>query len=261
MNTPCIASLLAAAVACGVAIAPIAPPEVADAQTSSVSIQNYAFVPPDISIPAGTTVTWKNTDEAAHTVTSDTNAFGSDVLNTGQSYSFTFTSSGTFTYHCIIHPYMTAKIVVAASGPAPTSTPLPVQTTATPATIVSPPTSASTPTPIAATAIPTGTTTPVSTATATEPALVLHVSPATISHGEAVTIRVTVQRSGHRTGVKRASVSMQGKAAGIAGTRHARTDARGRATFKNVRAPHTGTITVSASRAGYRKATARIHVR
>jgi amicyanin len=82
------------------------------AQSMSVTISNMAFNPAEISVKAGTTVTWTNNDSIAHTVTSDTGVFDSKALNPGQSYSFVFATPGTFTYHCSIHPSMKAGVVV-----------------------------------------------------------------------------------------------------------------------------------------------------
>jgi plastocyanin len=62
----------------------------------------------------GTQVVWTNTTDAPHTVTSDTaGVFGTTGnLTTNQTFMFTFTTPGTFAYHCNIHPYMKATITV-----------------------------------------------------------------------------------------------------------------------------------------------------
>ena len=78
---------------------------------------SFAFSPASLTIKAGTTVTWKNTTAAPHTVTSDDGkSFDSGSANpiAAQSgtFSFTFTTAGTFAYHCAIHPFMKATIVV-----------------------------------------------------------------------------------------------------------------------------------------------------
>jgi amicyanin len=78
---------------------------------------SFAFSPATLTIKVGTTVTWKNTTAAAHTVTSDDGkSFDSGTSNpiTAQSgtFSFTFTTAGTFAYHCAIHPFMKATIIV-----------------------------------------------------------------------------------------------------------------------------------------------------
>lgn len=78
----------------------------------SVTIHNFAFGPQTVTIKAGTTMNWMNQDTEAHTVTSDTGAFNSPVLQPGASYSFTFAKAGTYSYHCTIHPFMTGKVVV-----------------------------------------------------------------------------------------------------------------------------------------------------
>ena len=77
-----------------------------------VTILNFAFGPQAVTVKAGTTVHWTNHDTEAHTVTSNTSAFGSPVLQPGTSYSFTFTKPGTYRYHCTIHPFMTGTVTV-----------------------------------------------------------------------------------------------------------------------------------------------------
>ena len=79
---------------------------------NAVTIHNFAFGPQVVTVKAGTAVHWANGDSEAHTVTSDTGAFGSPVLQPGAGYSFTFTKPGTYSYHCTIHPFMTGKVVV-----------------------------------------------------------------------------------------------------------------------------------------------------
>lgn len=81
-------------------------------QTTSVIISNFAFSPKQISVRAGTKVTWTNKDGVAHTVTSDDGFFESGALGTGSAYSYVFPVPGTYKYHCRLHPYMTATIVV-----------------------------------------------------------------------------------------------------------------------------------------------------
>jgi plastocyanin len=91
-----------------------APPSTAAAPVSAdaVTIRNFAFGPQVITVKAGTTVHWTNNDTEAHTVTSNTGAFGSPVLQPGTGYSFTFTKPGTYHYHCTIHPFMTGMVMV-----------------------------------------------------------------------------------------------------------------------------------------------------
>ena len=65
-------------------------------------------------------MTWTNRDDIPHTVASATKAFKSPALDTDDSYSFTFTTAGSYEYFCSLHPHMTGTIVVqAAAGPAP----------------------------------------------------------------------------------------------------------------------------------------------
>jgi amicyanin len=96
----------------------------ASAATYQVTMQGYAFSPATLSVPAGSTVTWTNRDTAPHDVktTSAPAAFHSPMLNKGGSWSFTFTTPGTYGYYCTVHPNMTARIVVQAAAPKPTPT-------------------------------------------------------------------------------------------------------------------------------------------
>lgn len=76
------------------------------------TIVDFGFRPASLSVARGTVVTWRNSGQAQHTVTSNTGAFASAALSTGASFSFTFRIAGTYAYHCAIHPFMTATIVV-----------------------------------------------------------------------------------------------------------------------------------------------------
>ncbi len=77
-----------------------------------IKISNFAFDPSTITISPGTSIIWTNYDSASHTVTESSGKFGSQTLNQGQSFSYTFKEPGTFDYYCAIHPFMKAKVVV-----------------------------------------------------------------------------------------------------------------------------------------------------
>jgi plastocyanin len=81
-------------------------------QTDAVAIQNFAFAPAMLTVRAGTTVTWTNDDQDAHTVSASGGAFRSAALNHGDSFRFTFSTPGRYDYICTIHPFMTATVVV-----------------------------------------------------------------------------------------------------------------------------------------------------
>lgn len=78
----------------------------------NIQISNFKFDPGTVTIKAGTKVTWTQQDSVTHTVESDTGLFISPDLSKGDTYSFTFTTPGTYTYHCSIHPGMTGTIIV-----------------------------------------------------------------------------------------------------------------------------------------------------
>jgi plastocyanin len=78
----------------------------------AVTIQNFAFGPASLSVAAGTTVTWTNSDSAPHTATGDDGSFDSSNIAPGATFSHAFETAGTFAYHCSLHPNMTGTIEV-----------------------------------------------------------------------------------------------------------------------------------------------------
>ncbi len=88
----------------------------AGAATVDVSITGFAFSPPGVTINVGDTVRWTNNDAFTHTSTSDTGAWDSGLLGNGATYSFTFSSEGTFPYHCVFHPSMLGSVTVQRAG-------------------------------------------------------------------------------------------------------------------------------------------------
>ncbi len=85
---------------------------VGEAATYDVSIVSFSFVPPSLTVQMGDTVRWTNQDPTQHTATSDTGVWDSGLLWLGGSFSFTFTGSGVYGYHCTVHPYMQGTITV-----------------------------------------------------------------------------------------------------------------------------------------------------
>ena len=85
---------------------------VAAQEENVVTIDNFSFTAPELTVPVGTTVKWVNHDDIPHTVVDAKKAFRSKPLDTDDSYSFTFASAGTFDYFCGLHPKMVGKIIV-----------------------------------------------------------------------------------------------------------------------------------------------------
>jgi plastocyanin len=88
------------------------PAQNSPAQTHAVAIRDFAFAPAMLTVPVGTTVTWTNDDQDAHTVSANGGAFRSPALNSGDTFRFTFSRPGRYDYICTIHPFMTATVVV-----------------------------------------------------------------------------------------------------------------------------------------------------
>ncbi len=79
---------------------------------NTVVIANFAFGPSSMTVAKGTTVTWQNNDNVAHTATSNNGTWDTGTINPGSSSSLKFDSAGTWAYHCAVHPMMTATLVV-----------------------------------------------------------------------------------------------------------------------------------------------------
>ncbi|MEV6169563.1 cupredoxin family copper-binding protein [Streptomyces sp. NPDC051954] len=128
MRTARWAALPAAVLA--LAALPVAVPGEASAATYRVTMQGYAFSPANLTVPAGSTVTWTNQDTAPHDVktTSGPVSIHSPMLDKGESWSFTFGTAGAYGYYCTVHPDMTAGITVRAAAPATTAAPAPTHT-------------------------------------------------------------------------------------------------------------------------------------
>jgi plastocyanin len=103
-----VARRFAVAVLCLFAFAPQA-----RAAELVVKIDNFVFVPANLTVKAGDTVKWVNVDDIPHTVVSQPiGTFRSKPLDTEQEFSFTFAKPGNFDYFCSLHPHMKGHIVV-----------------------------------------------------------------------------------------------------------------------------------------------------
>ena len=82
---------------------------------TSVTIENFAYVPPALTVAAGATVTWTNSDDAPHTVTADDgSSFDSNLLGHGGTFQLPAPAPGTYAYHCAVHPFMKGTLTVTA---------------------------------------------------------------------------------------------------------------------------------------------------
>jgi plastocyanin len=103
-----IAAALLSALAAGL-------PDAAQAANTDVKIDNFTFGPQKVTVKVGDTVTWINEDDIPHTVVSISH-YRSQALDTGGTFTFTFTTPGTFKYFCGLHPQMQGTIVVEGAG-------------------------------------------------------------------------------------------------------------------------------------------------
>ena len=81
-------------------------------QVATVSMDHNAFIPGEITVVPGTTVTWVNNEAMPHTVVDVNKGFRSKALAKDAKFSFTFTTVGDYSYLCSIHPNMKGKVIV-----------------------------------------------------------------------------------------------------------------------------------------------------
>ena len=79
---------------------------------NAMVMKNFMFAPTDLTIKAGTTVTWKNLDGEPHTVVNDAGLFRSAALDQNDTFQFKFDKPGVYKIFCGIHPNMRATITV-----------------------------------------------------------------------------------------------------------------------------------------------------
>ncbi len=83
-----------------------------NAVPNQVMIENFTFQPANLTVKAGTKVTWVNRDDVPHTATDTDKRFNSKTLDTDDQFAFTFDQPGTYSYYCALHPKMTGQIIV-----------------------------------------------------------------------------------------------------------------------------------------------------
>ena len=98
-------------------VATVALSPTASTEAVVVDVSQFKYSPAMLEITTGTTVTWTNTDQILHTVTTGTPDAPDGYIDgqmpaSGTSFSFTFTEPGTYDYFCARHAFMTGTVVV-----------------------------------------------------------------------------------------------------------------------------------------------------
>jgi plastocyanin len=83
---------------------------------SATNSSSPGYSPATITVVIGVnnTVVRTNKDGSPHTVTSVGKGFDSGNVNAGDSFTYTFTTSGTYQYTCSYHPWMKGTVIVKA---------------------------------------------------------------------------------------------------------------------------------------------------
>jgi plastocyanin len=84
--------------------------------TSKITITSSADSPASLNEVSGSTVTWTNTDNTIHTVTTEDGTINSGDIAPGASFSKTFMATGTYNYHDAHNTTMMGVLVVAAAS-------------------------------------------------------------------------------------------------------------------------------------------------
>jgi plastocyanin len=80
--------------------------------TPVVAIKDFMFMPMSTTIKAGSTVTWKNLDDEAHSVVAEDGLFRSDAVDKNGTFSYKFDKPGVYKVLCGLHPFMKETITV-----------------------------------------------------------------------------------------------------------------------------------------------------
>lgn len=116
--------LLTAMMALSLAVVASGAPAASAGQSAEVAAADFVFDPETITVAPGTTVIWTNTGNAPHTVTADDNSYDSGRMNSGDVFTQTYDTPGTFGYFCVFHGSpgsgMAATVVVVEVGDLPT---------------------------------------------------------------------------------------------------------------------------------------------
>jgi plastocyanin len=107
-----VALVLGPVIGAMLAFGAVAAQDATKKDANEITIDNFTFTPKELTIAVGTTVKWVNHDDIPHTVVEKKTTFRSKALDTDDSYSFTFTSAGTFDYFCGLHPHMVGQVIV-----------------------------------------------------------------------------------------------------------------------------------------------------
>ncbi len=82
------------------------------AKSEKVEIVEFTYEPDPVVVQVDGKVIWQNQDTAPHTATADDGSFDTGTIEKGKIGSATFNETGTFTYHCQIHPTMHGTVEV-----------------------------------------------------------------------------------------------------------------------------------------------------
>jgi plastocyanin len=74
------------------------------------------YQPNPASVSNGAKITWNNKDSAPHTATADDNSFDTGIIQPSSSGSAIIKGQATIPYHCTIHPWMKASLIVGPGG-------------------------------------------------------------------------------------------------------------------------------------------------
>ncbi len=107
-----VALLLGPVIGAMLAFGTVAAQDATKKDANEITIDNFTFTPKELTVAVGTTVKWVNHDDIPHTIVEKKTTFRSKALDTDDSYSFTFTSAGTFDYFCGLHPHMVGQVIV-----------------------------------------------------------------------------------------------------------------------------------------------------
>lgn len=112
MRVPSPRNVAAALALAAVALVAASHGRAANPTVTTVTIDGFAFKPDIVTVKAGATIVWRNTDPVPHTATAKEAGLDSGAIPANGSYRFVAKKKGRFTYICTLHPVMRGTLVV-----------------------------------------------------------------------------------------------------------------------------------------------------
>jgi plastocyanin len=77
-----------------------------------VTVKDFTFQPPALTVSPGDTIVWTNSDVVPHTATASDSSWDSKTIAAGGTWRLVASTPGNLSYYCVFHPNMKGTIEV-----------------------------------------------------------------------------------------------------------------------------------------------------